>query len=142
MESLTYLYSNDISLKTYFNNNPFPPKPLYRLASAEFIDAAKFDRVDELNSYLKDDIGYLYERDHFKQTALHWAAKRGYKEIVEKLLSKGRSTNLFDMNKRTPLYLAVINGHTKVLEVSNLKLLYQLIILIILYCSLLYFIIL
>ena len=74
--------------------------------------------MDEMKAYLKKDINYLYERDHLSQTALHWAAKRGYIELVEKILSKGKSTNLYDMNKRTPLYEAVINGHYKVIEVK------------------------
>ena len=79
-----------------------------------------------MNSYLNEDVNYLYEKDHFKQTALHWAAKRGYKDVVEKILSKGKSTNLFDNNNRTPMYLAVMNGHHHILEVISycLNLLY------------------
>ncbi len=88
-----------------------------KLDAVEFIEAAKFDKREEITSFLNDNPNLLYERDHFKQTALHWACKRGYKEIVEKILNKGKSTNLFDMNKRTPLYLAVSNGHYNCIEV-------------------------
>ena len=31
VNALEYFYFNEISLKNFYNNNPFPPKPLCRL---------------------------------------------------------------------------------------------------------------
>ena len=47
-------------------------------------------------------------------TALHLAAKLGYKDIVRVLLQHKASVNVADSNGCTPLYLAASNGNYEV----------------------------
>ena len=53
---------------------------------------------------------YLFDYDYFQQTGYHWAAKRGFKELLELLIRKGIHVNLYDYNKRTPLFLAALSN--------------------------------
>jgi len=47
-------------------------------------------------------------------TALHWAARSGYAEIVNKLTTKYRANTIAkDIYGRTPLHLAVTNKHAE-----------------------------
>lgn len=45
--------------------------------------------------------------DHIGQTALHWAAKRGFKKLLEILLSKGADMSSTDLNGKTALDVAI-----------------------------------
>lgn len=70
----------------------------------------KFNRKAEVEELLKINKAYLFDFDYFHQTAYHWAAKRGYKEVLEVLIRKGNHVNQFDNNRRTPLWLAAKNN--------------------------------
>ena len=56
----------------------------------------------------------LFEFDHFMQTGYHWAAKRGLKSTLELLVYYGNHINFYDLNKRTPLFLAAKNNQAEV----------------------------
>ena len=58
----------------------------------------------------------MFEHDYFRQTAYHWAAKRGYKKMLQILLDRGSYLNQYDMNNRTPLWLAAKNNHFECCE--------------------------
>ena len=40
---------------------------------------------------------YVYDFDNIQQTALHWAAKRNYKDIIELLVQNGANVNYTDI---------------------------------------------
>jgi ankyrin repeat protein len=53
-----------------------------------------------------------FDIDDLKMTALHWAARGGYAELVNILTTKYRSNVLAkDIYGRTPLHLAVSKKH-------------------------------
>ena len=54
--------------------------------------------------------------DDQKETALHKAAARGHKDVVQLLLSKGASTEVMDVFNSTPLHNAAWNGYTGIVE--------------------------
>lgn len=62
--------------------------------------------VGKLESILAKDKRYLLEYDYFHQTGYHWAAKRGYNQILNILLDYGVHLNILDKKNRTPLWLA------------------------------------
>ncbi|KAK9298373.1 hypothetical protein QLX08_008278 [Tetragonisca angustula] len=47
---------------------------------------------------------------------IHWAADRGYLEIIQKLIEKGTDVNAQDEDGQTPLHYAVSCGHHHVVE--------------------------
>ena len=64
-------------------------------------------------------LGYIRNinfEDERGETALHKAARGGYKEIVQLLLRGGANTSVQapDRNLNTPLHLAARGGHTSV----------------------------
>lgn len=53
-------------------------------------------------------------RDEFGWTPLHWAAERGKQDSIELLMAKQFDIDIADHCGRTPLIVALINGHEKV----------------------------
>ncbi|KAK1976823.1 ankyrin repeat-containing domain protein, partial [Colletotrichum cereale] len=51
------------------------------------------------------------------QTALHWSAKYGRHALVDKLLRAGADPNCRDLEKNTPVHLAVMGEHISVIKV-------------------------
>jgi ankyrin repeat protein len=82
--------------------------------SLEFFEAVKFNKIEVVEDILKISKDYLFDFDYFQQTAYHWAAKRGFKDLLEVLIHKGVHVNLYDFNKRTPLFLAALNNHREI----------------------------
>jgi hypothetical protein len=73
-------------------------------ASSELFDAVADDdarRLTELLSTLRPD-----PRDETRATPLHWAARRGYLDCVQALISAGAEIDARDDKGRTPLYMA------------------------------------
>lgn len=52
-----------------------------------------------------------------KQNALHWAAKRGLKQMAELLLENGIDFNYKDMAQRTPLDIAKKNEFFEIAQI-------------------------
>ena len=40
---------------------------------------------------------FVYDFDAVNQTALHWAAKRNFPELIDLLVEKGANVNAFDI---------------------------------------------
>ncbi|PKS09158.1 hypothetical protein jhhlp_003772 [Lomentospora prolificans] len=56
-------------------------------------------------------------KDRDGLTPLHWAVKRGYKELVRLLIDQGKAQiDVLDNQQRTPLSLGVMNGQAVVVE--------------------------
>lgn len=77
------------------------------------------NKKEKFLQLINNNNNLLYEVDHLYQTPLHWAAKRGYNDLTEKILAKGKSTNIRDINGRTPLFLAALNGNISIVEVKQ-----------------------
>jgi len=66
---------------------------------------------------LKNDRGLLFDFDHNRETALHWAAKLGHSKIAQLLIKSGANINSQDQLLRTPIYSAAKkNQYQTVLE--------------------------
>ena len=71
-------------------------------------------------------LGYIRNIDFtrgvdMERTALHKAAHRGHKDIVQILVEKGASIEAMDNGNKTPLHLAVRNGHTDTVDLLLMK---------------------
>lgn len=49
--------------------------------------------------------------DNSRWTALHYASSKGFREVVEKLISAGAGVQIETLEKKTPLMLAAQGGH-------------------------------
>ena len=88
----------------------FPSRPYQNPRSVEFIEAAKIGKSDRISDLLvKVSPLLVYEYDHFRLTALHWAAIRNYVSCGEVLLENNSFTNALDSYGRSPLYYAIKN---------------------------------
>ncbi|XP_049796484.1 putative ankyrin-containing lipoprotein Lxx09580 isoform X2 [Schistocerca nitens] len=82
----------------------------------ELIDAAKNGRVGKLRALLMAGAD-VRARDTFKRdTALHWAARRGCVQAVIRLLRSGAEVDARNNWHSTPLLLAAQYGHTEVVS--------------------------
>jgi hypothetical protein len=66
-----------------------PHNPLEHPSSAMFMEHVKKNSFDEARVLLDLHPSLVYEFDQRFQTALHWAAKRGYIKLVCLLIEKG-----------------------------------------------------
>lgn len=83
-----------------------PQKPLSHSLSNMFMDHIKKNKFDEAKALLDLHPTLVYEFDGRYQTALHWAAKRGYAKIICLLINKNCNINIKDVSGRTALWLA------------------------------------
>ena len=79
------------------------------LAAAE---AGNAKRLVSTLEYVRS-INFTNDRE---ETALHKAAAKGHRNIIQLLLSKGASLEVKDMDGSTPLHRAVRGGHTNTVE--------------------------
>jgi len=58
---------------------------------------------------------FVYDFDHINQSALHWAAKRNHKEIVDLLIENGANVNHVDIVRyyliNNNFYIRVVGQH-------------------------------
>jgi hypothetical protein len=86
----------------------FPSRPFQNPKSVEFIEAAKLGKSDRISELLvKESPLLVYEYDHFRLTALHWAAIRNLTSCGSVLLTNNSFTNGVDSYGRSPLYYAI-----------------------------------
>ena len=77
----------------------------------------KFENNSKVEVFVKRNRRYLFVVDYFQQTAYHWAAKRGYNEMLQILVNYGSHFNQRDNVCRTPLWHAAKNNHYKACEI-------------------------
>ncbi|TGZ61787.1 hypothetical protein CRM22_007793 [Opisthorchis felineus] len=73
--------------------------------------AVKEDRLDLLQTILRDSPNVVNVTDSAMMTPLHWASDRGYTEIISTLLAHSADVNARDKDNQTPLHYACACGH-------------------------------
>ena len=80
------------------------------------LTAATAGNTKRFLSTLKYIRNINFEDDDWKETALHKAADRGHKDIVQLLLGRNASTEALNKYNDIPLHLAARSGHTSTVE--------------------------
>ena len=75
----------------------FSKKPFEHEDSSAFIRHCRNGDPDSVAAMLKNNKFLVYDFDWTGQTCLHWACKRGHKEIVELLLRAGAYIDAEDL---------------------------------------------
>lgn len=87
----------NMDVDTFINDNVVPKEPYEREGSKKFFLAVKENDIATVERMIKKNKYYVYDYDTVRETALHWAAKRNYKEIIDLLLKNGANANAFDI---------------------------------------------
>lgn len=125
LDRLNKLKKLGITIEELMENNPFPTQAFQREESKNFLDYARKGEKFRMRALLKICRYYVYEYDHvkvvhkLKQTALHWAAKRGHLENVEILIEYGADINAKDSMEKTPMYYAYMGNHFQIVWVAG-----------------------
>lgn len=86
-------------------------KPYSKEGSWNFFQAVKNNSEDVVFKMLLENKFLVHDFDYHKQTALHWAAKRNYSNILSLLISYGIKVDQTDSVGRTALHYASKNNH-------------------------------
>ncbi|CAK77137.1 unnamed protein product (macronuclear) [Paramecium tetraurelia] len=91
----------------------FSAHPYSKDHSIEFFQAIK-DNQEPIVTRLLQKVPYLvYDFDNAHMTGLHWAAKRGFPNLVKILIQHNADVDAKDIVYRTPLYIATDYAHGK-----------------------------
>lgn len=85
----------------------FSKKPYEKLFSKELLYSTKKNQCMEVERLLLLNPYLVFDFDFYNMTALHWACKKGYIEIVEVLLKYNADVDAIDILHRTPLILCI-----------------------------------
>jgi ankyrin repeat protein len=110
-ECLMILKYNGITIKEFMKNNPFHSKPFQLNNSFEFIDAVKYEKIKEMETFLKANANLLYSFDYYRQTGFHWAAKKNHIKAAKLMIKYGNCVNQIDINHMTPLAICAKNNN-------------------------------
>ena len=72
--------------------------------------------LEEVKSLIRENQNVILRRDRWGATALHHAAAKGSKDVVELLLATGADVNATSNDGSTPLHDAAARGHKDVAE--------------------------
>jgi len=86
-------------------------------ARHDIFTASALGEADLVESLVENDPRLLNARDYRGDTALHWAAKRGQKKVVDVLLARGVHADIKGHYGSSPLEYAAYWGHAAVAEV-------------------------
>ena len=98
------------------NTNPFHSKPFQLNNSFEFIEAVKYEKIKEMETFLKANANLLYSFDYYRQTGFHWAAKKNYLKAAKLMIKYGNCVNLMDINHMTPLAICAKNNNLEMCQ--------------------------
>ena len=99
-----------------FNWKITPFKPYSEPESRDFLSNVKWGEYNEVRFKIITNKYLLYVFDNTMQTALHWAAKWNYYEIILFLIERGANVNSLDIGWRTPLFIASKCGHLEAVK--------------------------
>ncbi|CAD8044393.1 unnamed protein product [Paramecium primaurelia] len=106
-----------LTIKYVMQNKIFSKKPYEKPLSKQFIHAAKKNQIDEINNLLSINPYLVFDFDFYNMTALHWACKKGYVELVELLLQYHSDVDGIDILYRTPLILSIEENHLEITHI-------------------------
>jgi cytohesin len=72
----------------------------------EIHDAAAHGDVSKVKELLKDNPDLLFSKDKYGKTPLHWAVRKGFKDVAKLLLTSKAEVNARDNEGWTPLHEA------------------------------------
>lgn len=107
------LMNNLESLQKSERNKFLHPK------SDHFLKEVKSGNVNTVIQMLIDTPDLVKSSDSTYQTALHWACKRGHKDIVKFLLSSKANIYAVDIMGRIPEQIALDKGHMEIASILN-----------------------
>ena len=119
----------NIELDDFLSKNSKTIKPFEEESSYNLICAIKDKDPDAVIRMVKENNFVVFDFDHvkifilltsliqFKQTPLHWAAKRNLYQIISLLVSKGANASAQDEIGRTPLHVAAIYNNIESLQI-------------------------
>jgi ankyrin repeat protein len=106
----------NISLEQFYKLDLDSIQPFSNKESYTLICAIKDKDINHINKLLKNNYFLVYDFDHFKQTPLHWAAKRNVYQVISLIVSKGANVNAKDNTGRTPLHVAAAYNNLEAVE--------------------------
>ena len=106
----------NISLEQFYKLDLDSIQPFSNKESYTLICAIKDKDINNINKLLKNNYFLVYDFDHFKQTPLHWAAKRNVYQVISLIVSKGANVNAKDHTGRTPLHVAAAYNNLEAVE--------------------------
>ena len=75
--------------------------------SEYFLQTVKFGETAKAKELLNENRNLIFEHDSLFQTAFHLVAKRNDLKTLKMLVAYGKCVNTYDINRKTPLMLAV-----------------------------------
>ena len=107
MDCISLMNDMNLNPDDILKNNVFPPVPFLRGAKARvFFKAVKDNNLEQVRRMINAEKWIIYEYDHMKKSALHWAARRNYLDIIQILLENGAQVDKLDVLGCTPLFYA------------------------------------
>ena len=86
------------------------------LKTDSFFREVKSGNIEKVQEMLQEDKLLVNLFDSTKQTALHWAVRRGYVEIARLLIKSGSNTAAVDMMGRSPEDIAKSKKFYEIIE--------------------------
>lgn len=99
------------SIHEFFSENFKISKPYSKLGSWNFFQAVKNNDEELIFTLLYENKFLVHDFDYHKQTALHWAAKRNFSNLIPILIKYGAKVDFQDSSGRTPLHYASLHNH-------------------------------
>lgn len=96
-------------------------EPFCREGSAEFLNAVKKNDIKTAEQMVNRDRFIVYAVDHVKKTAAHYAAKKGYLEMLHMLKDRCADFHCVDDNHKSAFYYAVRNNNSSCVMVIFFK---------------------
>ncbi|CAD8193682.1 unnamed protein product [Paramecium octaurelia] len=105
-----------LSILQVIQKNVFSKKAFSCQFSKEFIFASKQNRLEQVQSFLITHPYLVFQYDYYNMTALHWACKHGYLEMVRMLLHYHADFDAIDLMNRSPLSIAIAENHQEIVR--------------------------
>ena len=80
------------------------------------VEGQLLEKKEEVKELLQSNANIEAKGGGLKQTPLHFAAKRGHRDIVDLLLKEKADIEAKNVNQSTPLHFAVGSGHRDIVD--------------------------